>query len=140
MLYLDTSLLVALLTNEAKTRQVQVWLGEQDPDDLVISDWVVAEFSAALSIKLRTGGIEADHRAEALAMFIRLCSDNLTVWPVSRLQFHTAARFADHYALGLRAGEAPHLAVCAEHGATICTLDRRLGDAALALGVKTAQL
>src|ERR1700741_1705563 len=67
MLYLDTSLQVALLTNEAKTRQVQVWLGEQDPGDLVISDWVVAEFSAALSIKLRTGGIEADHRAKALA-------------------------------------------------------------------------
>jgi prevent-host-death family protein len=117
MLYLDTSVLVALLTNEAKTRRVQVWLGQQDPDDLVITDWVVAEFSAALSIKLRTGGIEVDHRAEALAMFTRLCNANLTVLPVSRLQFHMAARFADQYGLGLRAGDALHLAVCAEHGA-----------------------
>jgi len=140
MLYLDTSLLVAALTNEPETRQMQGWLGEQDPDDLVISDWVTAEFSAALSIKLCTGGIEAVHRAHALTMFTRLCNDNLTVVPVSRMQFRMAARFAGQYALGLRAGDALHLAICAEHGATICTLDRRLSEAASAVGVKTALL
>jgi hypothetical protein len=37
----------------------------------------------------------------------------------------------------LRAGDALHLAICADHGATLCTLDRRLGDAASALGVKS---
>ena len=140
MLYLDTSLLIAALTNEAETLQMQRWLVEQDPDELVISDWVATEFSAAVSIKLRTGGIEAHHRAGALTMFTRLCNDNLTVLPVSRLQFQTAARFVDQYALGLRAGDALHLAVCAERGATICTLDRRLSEAASALGIKTTLL
>jgi uncharacterized protein len=140
MLYLDTSLLVAALTNEAETPQMQAWLAGQDPDSLVISDWVAAEFSAALSIKLRTGGIETSHRADALTMFTRLCNDNLTVMPVSRAEFRLAARFADQYALGLRAGDALHLAICAEHGATICTLDRRLSEAAIALGVNTALL
>jgi len=140
MLYLDTSLLIAALTNEAETLQMQRWLVEQDPDELVTSDWVATEFSAALSIKLRTGGIEAHHRAGALTMFTRLCNDNLTVLPVSRLQFQTAARFVDQYALGLRAGDALHLAVCAERGATICTLDRRLSEAASALGIKTTLL
>jgi len=140
MLYLDTSLLVASLTNEAESRRMQEWLGDQDPNDLVVSDWVAAEFSAALSIKLRTGRIEAHHRANALTMFTRLCNDNLTIMPVSRIQFRMAARFADQYALGLRAGDALHLAICADRGAIICTLDRRLGEAALALGVKTALL
>ena len=51
-----------------------------------------------------------------------------------------AARFADQYALGLRAGDALHLAICADRGAIICTLDRRLAEAALALGVETALL
>ena len=140
MLYLDTSLLVAALTNEAETGPMQTWLGQQPLADLAISDWVATEFSSALSIKLRTGQIDANDRAEVLAKFARLAADSLTVVPVSRLQFRTAARFADQHTLGLRAGDALHLAVCADHGATLCTLDRRLNDAGSVLGIKTILL
>jgi uncharacterized protein len=140
MLYLDTSLVVSALTNEAETERTQDWLGRQQADDLAISDWVQTEFSSALSIKLRAGQIEATHRAAALAAFTRLATDSFTVVPVSRLQFRTAARFVEQHMLGLRAGDALHLAVCADHGATLCTLDRRLGEAAPALGVKAMLL
>ena len=140
MLYLDTSLLVVALTNEAETRRMQTWLGQQPAEDLAISDWVATEFSSALSIKLRTGQIGAGDRAEALATFARLAMDSFTVVPVSKLQFLMAARFADQYALGLRAGDALLLAICADHGATLCTLDRRLSDAGSALGAKTMLL
>ncbi len=51
-----------------------------------------------------------------------------------------ASQFADQFALGLRGGDALHLAIAADHGATLCTLDRRLNDAGLALGVKTLLL
>ncbi len=84
MLYLDTSLLVAVLTNEAETERMQHWLGQQPVDDLAVSDWVATEFSSALSIKLRTGQIGAAHRADALATFARLAVDSFTVAPVSR--------------------------------------------------------
>jgi hypothetical protein len=57
-LYLDTSLLVAALTNETETGLMQAWLGEQEPSGLAISDWVITEFSAVLSMKLRSGQIE----------------------------------------------------------------------------------
>lgn len=139
-LYLDTSLLVAALTDEADTAHVQAWLDKQDPGVLVISDWVMAEFSAALSVKLRSRSITAAHRATALAKFAALTAESFGVLPVSSLQFRNAARFADQFQLGLRAGDALHLAVCADHGATLCTLDRRLGKAGPSLGVKTILL
>jgi predicted nucleic acid-binding protein len=140
MLYLDTSLLVAALTNEAETERMQRWLGQQQPDDLAISDWVTTEFSSALSIKLRAGHIGVAHRADVLATFTRLTTESFAVVPVSRLQFRTAARFVEQHILGLRAGDALHLAICADHGATLCTLDRRLSEAGAALGVKTMLL
>ena len=140
MLYLDTSLLVAALTNETETERMQRWLGQQQPDELAISDWVVTEFSSALSIKLRAGQINENQRAEVLSLFTRLVTDSLAVVPVSRLEFRTAARFADQHALGLRAGDALHLAICTDHGATLCTLDRRLANAGSVLGVKAMLL
>jgi len=140
MLYLDTSLLVAVLTNEAETERMQGWLGQQPAEDLAIRDWVATEFSSALSIKLRTGQVGAGDRAEALAAFARLTTDGFTVVPVSRLQFRMAARLADQYSLGLHAGDALHLAICADHGATLCTLDQRLSDVGSALGAKTMLL
>jgi predicted nucleic acid-binding protein len=138
MLYLDTSLLVAALTSEMKTARVQAWLGNQEPDELAISEWVVTEFSAALSIKLRTQQVEADDRADALARFAVWCAESLAILPISGLHFRTAARFADQHALGLRAGDALHLAISADHGATLCTLDRRQSEAGSTLGVRTA--
>jgi uncharacterized protein len=101
---------------------------------------VATEFSSALSIKLRTGQIRIVDRAEALATFTRLVTDSFTAIPVSRLDFRTAARLADQYVIGLRAGDAPHLAICANHGTTLCTLDRRLSDAGSVLGVTTILL
>ena len=139
-LYLDTSLLVAALTKEAETARTQAWLAEQERGRLAISDWVITEFSAALSMKLRAGHIEAIHRAEGLGMFSRLCSDTFLILAVSGFHFRTAGHFADQHVLGLRAGDALHLAMCVDHGATLCTLDRRLGEAGSALGVKTILL
>ena len=139
-LYLDTSLLVAALTNEARTKSVQNWLSSQPPEDLMISDWVTTEFSSALSIKVRTGQIDVTHRAEALAAFTRLSKDTFAVLPVTGHQFRTAARFADQYETGIRAGDALHLAVCIDHGATLCTLDQRLREAASHFGVWTEPL
>lgn len=140
MQYLDTSVLVACLTREPRTHGMQDWLAGQPTSELAISDWVITEFSGALSLKIRKNQLTTADRAESLAMFNALVDASLALLPVSSLDFRTAARYADQHGTGLRSGDALHLAVAGNHGARIQTLDRGLKTAADALGVSAALL
>jgi predicted nucleic acid-binding protein len=136
-LYLDTSLIVSALTIEPGSKQSQAWFGEQDPQQFLISEWTATEVSSALGIKLRTGQLTVVERAAALALFHQLTAASFTVASVVGTHFRMAAGYLDRYELGLRASDALHLAVAADEGAQICTLDRRMAAAGPALGVPT---
>jgi predicted nucleic acid-binding protein len=135
MLYLDTSLLVAAMTEEVATERAQGWLAQQNVSQLTISDWVITEFSAALSVKVRSGRIRGRERTDALREFAKVIAESIAVLSVTGQHFRLAARLADQSALGLRSGDALHLAVTMDSAASICTLDRRLAQAATALGI-----
>ena len=135
MFYLDTSVAVAATTFENNSQLAFDWIDRQPSGLIAISDWVVAEFSAALSIKLRTGQIQLADRARAHANFDQLRDDSFRTLPFSSLYFRQAAKFADQYALGLRAGDALHLAIANANAATLVTFDRKLLTAAAALGI-----
>lgn len=131
---------MAALSREAETGRIQEWLAKQEAGGLAISEWVRTEFSSALAIKLRSGQIGAAHRSDALAAFARLAADSFVVLPIRAWEFRVAAGYVDQHSLGLRAGDALHLAICADQGAALCTLDRRLAEAGAAMGVKTVRI
>lgn len=135
MLYLDTSLLVTVSIPEPTSASMQDWLAAQDLERLAISGWVVTEFSAALSMKLRMNLISPEQRARALNLFNRMVTGSLTLLPVTQAHFTLAARFADQADSDLRAGDALHLAIAAEAGAVLCTRDRKLLEAAINCGI-----
>ena len=140
MIYLDTSLIVSALTAEISTARAQAWLLDQNFDDVVTSEWAVTEFSSALALKVRTRHLNLDQRAAAMTAFQRLLRDSLVVTPVQSEHFRAAARYVDRHELGLRSGDALHLAITTSLGATLYTLDKAQARIGSELGVPTVLL
>ena len=140
MIYLDTSLLVTALTAEPDTARVQAWLVKFEAGALCISDWAVSEFSSALALKLRRGELNAEERARVLSNWRISQQENLVVIPVPQSAYDLAARFCDRHELGLRAGDALHLAVASLGGHSLATLDARMAKGAVAVGVRVEEV
>jgi len=120
---------------EAGSDWVLSWLTQHVSMDLTISDWVIAEFASALSVKMRMGQLSAGDRAKAASVFTRLEAESLVVVPATWDHFVSAAQFGNRSKSGLRADDALHVAVAAGLGATIRTVDKRPATEAVALGV-----
>lgn len=140
MIYIDTSVIVAAMTREGTTMRVQRWIESQPEGELVISPWVVTEVSSALSLKVRTGALTIENRADVMAIWAALQREIFVSVPVSGNHFEVAARFADQHALALRADDALHLAIASSAGYHLATLDRVMAEAAPKLGVPLAPL
>ena len=123
MVYVDTSVIVPLLTTEPSTEKVTAWFSGLT-DTPVSSDWLLAEFSSAISIKVRSGQLSEGNAKAVHKEFRNLASSGLRLAPVGRTAFQAAAAMTQVHGHGLRAGDALHLAVAQEIGATrIATLD-----------------
>lgn len=133
--YVDTSLIVAACTSEMRSNFAQKWLQSQDAGVLLMSEWTRTEFAAAISMKVRSGQLPAAERADAFAAFRLLVKDSFHIAPVSTSDFINGGRLAEQSNLGLRAGDALHLAICHAHGASLATFDKDQHEASLALGI-----
>lgn len=140
MSYLDTSVIVALLTGENSAARIRLWLNNRSPSSAMISDWSLTEVSSALSLKQRTGQITTQASDAARKQFQIFVESSFEILPVSGQHFHKAARYCRQHDLGLRSGDALHLAVAVELGAEIVTLDKRFATAAQTLGARCTLL
>jgi uncharacterized protein len=136
MLYVDTSVLVALCAHEAKTAAVVKWYSDCT-EELASAAWCVTEFASAMGLKQRTGQLTEIQAQTAWMQFERICANDLQLLPVEVTTFHRAAMLTMDAAAGLRAGDALHLASAMEAKAQgMVTLDVVLARSAKRFKVK----
>lgn len=138
MVYVDTSVLVALHLNESGSAAAARWHAACT-DDLVAATWCVTEFASALAIKQRTGQIDVPTADAAWQRFERQCANDLQLLPVRPATFHRAATLIRNSTRGLRAGDGLHLTAALDAGATaMATLDSNLAKNARRMKLRLA--
>lgn len=137
MFYLDTSVVVALLSAEEHTARALDWMADNADSQIAVSLWVETELAAALAAKIRLGEMGPERRDAAEESYRALRRESLKSIDILPSHFANAARLARSIAASLRGGDALHLAVAGVAGATLCTLDRRQAEAGDALGIPT---
>jgi hypothetical protein len=141
MIYLDTSVLVAMHTHETSTAAIQGWYAGLGDTPLYSALWCVTEFGSALSIKQRTGQMTAKQATQAWKQFEAQCDGDLRLVQVNGDAFRHAAELARDSDSGLRAGDALHLAVAAQLKlSSLFTLDTVMRTSAERLGMKSVTL
>ena len=133
-IYLDASVLIAVLAEEPASAAVRRFL-RTHREDRLISDFAAAEVVSAISRLLRMRLLTEEEGSTRLADF-----DAWRAAASSAADMHAAdARLAYAYVrrfdLRLRAPDALHLAIARRLDAALVTLDRRMAAAAKELGV-----
>jgi uncharacterized protein len=135
--YLDTSVLAKRYIEEPGSEEVDRFLSARSR--VLISRLTVLELRCVFARQLRSGTIDDDYERQALAA---LSADIRSGWfQVEPLADHHAVEAFDMISRlrdpTLRALDALHLAIARGIGAkTLATADRRMADAAQALGME----
>jgi len=90
MLYVDTSVLVALGANEGKTADVVKWYADCT-EELASAARCVTEFASAMGLKQRSGQLTQEQAQTAWVQFERIGANDLQLLPVEATTFHKAA-------------------------------------------------
>lgn len=134
LVYLDTSVLMALICPEPETPEVKGWYRQAD-GQLITTPWVRTELASALSIKQRSRQLNAQEASVALRMGHRLLLTTRTE-PLLTEDFDLAADLCAQAESRLRGPDALHLAAARRLGCTeMASLDKLMCEAACGLGV-----
>jgi predicted nucleic acid-binding protein len=136
MLYFDTSIIAPMLLNESATARVEKWMGELPAGELAISQWMILETLSLIGREARTGRLVADSVAEAESDLEKMVAESFEVVLPTVQDFEIAKTYLRRYEIGLRGGDALHLAIAANRGAVkIFSLDRGMVKAGKMLGL-----
>jgi predicted nucleic acid-binding protein len=139
MLYFDTSFLTPAFRKEATSSSIELFLQRQNVGDLAISHWVRIEFTSILARDVRMGLMETETAIDLDRQFEIAVEKTFNVILPDVNDFDLCKRYLQYFQAGLRAGDAMHLAVAANHGAEkFYTLDKKLLRAGKLLGLPVA--
>jgi hypothetical protein len=143
MVYLDTSFVAPLVIAEKSSDAVEAFVLKVKPGELTTSMWTQVELYSLVSRKVRMGEL-SDSQAEVVRReFDRVLAESFEMLAPTAADFAAAAKYLESPKTGLRAGDALHLAIAANHRAKrILTLDQGFVEAGkmlklpVTLGVK----
>lgn len=128
--YLDTSFVVSVFSKETHSQNALTWLSDNNHLELLTSGWVETEFASAISLKIRTGQLEARDLQSLQSQWQDFRSVKLRDTNMESTDYERAAQMIYMSATGLRSGDALHLAICERLNAKIVTFDKGLQKAA----------
>jgi len=126
--YLDTSVLVSILVDEARSQLAREWWKRASGEN-VIRAFAALEIAAVVSRRVRTGATSEDEAREVLRDFDLLreaCASHVH----RRADFDLAEGLTRDFPTKLAAPDALHLASAINLDATLVTFDERLTEAA----------
>lgn len=124
MLYLDTSFVAPLVIAEDTSNAVEAFVLKLKPGELATSLWTQVELVSLVSRKVRMGELSTAEAEAVRSEFERMLIESFELLVPSAADFTAAAKYLEAPKTGLRAGDALHLAIAANHRARkILTLD-----------------
>ncbi len=135
-IYIDSSVWIALLAQEASAERLAQWLGNEE-GKLFTALWTRTELASALSIKARRGELSQKQVTLLLREFEQWVTSGVQLLNIDNRDFAHAAELCARVKTRLRSGDALHLTVAARHQTThVATLDQDMGKNALEMGMQ----
>lgn len=137
-IYLDASVLVSLLVDDANTaaaRQLNHYASL-----VAVSPWTLVECSSAFAKLMRIGRLTAAEKAELDEALDHWATRGPRMVPVALGDFEASRSYVRNSHSGLRASDALHLAISAREAFALATFDDVLMRAAKEFGVRIAEI
>lgn len=136
MLYFDTSFIAPLYIPEPNSDEVRQLTYTLSQQYIAISEWTCVEFSSMVARRVRMQQLGEDAAQGLLTAFERISHTQFVILTPSQADYRMAERFLRNFATGLRAGDALHLAIAKNNGAShVYSLDQGLIKAAAMLEI-----
>jgi predicted nucleic acid-binding protein len=133
-IYLDASILIALLTNDAHQLRATETLGKLRPVP-VVSDLASLEFASAIARRFRTRELSDNEARAFLGFHDAWVEKDAEQVSSSASDIVMAKDFISRLDLNLRTADAIHIASCRRLDLPLWTFDVRMADCARKLGL-----